>query len=404
MSDSTWDSAVKNTKEFFHSTGQSLSNLEQEVHDYFYPPAKKSDAAPAAGTPDKAAAAQEKPAASAPVKGTEALSPAARLKPGDIPAPDQNGVLTISADSANFQKAIEQKNVTKLVIDEPGHVNFQVGLTTDAQNKPIFTGNILENQGGKIDKTFALPGNIDYVTINEHNKSADGKTDVVTSSSQVLGQGRLAAFKTALNSDQFYPGTFELKPVAGVPEKYPIPATAGTNDAFNLVRKAGRMNNDLLELGIKQFIHDSQVKENKSDPWFKVTMAKLDMLAAGKNLGICPVSPAEQQDGIVNDANSYLQRAKAEYAEAAQIAQSHLPDNVKKAHDPIYGQDPRNWHEIPQTQTGALDWSNPQADITYYGSALDLANYEGRQATAAQRNVNSASRFACSEDLDRLLK
>ena len=400
MSDGTFDNISRGYHKLVDAAEQELTTLGQEWHDYWHPADKKT-----ADKPVAAASAADK-AKEKPVGAPEAAAsvPAAAKNAGDLPAPDKNGVLTVSADSPNFQKAIEQPNVTKLVIDQPGHVNFQVGLTTDAQNKPIFVGQIYEQQGGKIDKTFALPGNVDYVTVNQHNKSADGKRDEVTPINEVAGQGRLAAFKQALNLDQYYPGTFELKPVPLVPHQFPILPTAGTNDAFNLVRKAGRMNDDLLDLGNASIRHDLGVPENSKDPWFNLTLAKIDMLAAGKNLAVCPSLPKEQQDGTSNDAISYLKDATQQYQKAALVAQSHLPDNVKKAHDPLHGQDPRNWNEIPRTQTGAFDWSNPQADITYYGSALDVATYEGRQAQAAERNANSGSRTVCNEDLDKLLK
>jgi hypothetical protein len=319
------------------------------------------------------------------------------------PTPDKNGVLTVSADSPNFQKAIEQPNVSKIVINQHGEVNFQVGLQTDAQNKPIFVGQIYERQGGKIDKTFALPGNIDYVTINQINKSADGKTDVVTPFTQVAGQGRLAAYKQAFNSDQFYPGSFELKPVAGVHHEVPIPPTAGTNDTTRLIKTANKMNDDLLELGETQFRHDSAVPDNNNDPWFGVMLAKLDTVEAGKNLLDCRVAPATDRDGMVNNAYNFLNRADSEYQVAQNIARTHLDDEHKPVHNPIYGVDPRNWREIPRTPSGAPDWNNPQANLTYYGSALDLSSYEQALVKRDKAYVKSASHFVCTESLDQLL-
>jgi hypothetical protein len=380
------------------AAASTLSQLSEEWHSWA-----------GSGKPTSAKEADH-PAAKATVDATKQTDvievPKAQATLADasaIPAPDKNGVLTVSADSPNFQKAIEQPNVNKIVINQPGDVNFQVGLTTNAQNKPVFVGQIYEKQGGEIDKTFALPGNVDYVTINQIKKSADGKTDMVTTFTQVAGQGRLTAYKQALSSDQFYPGSFELKPVAGVPHTYPIPPTAGSNDVFHLVKNAGKMNDDLLELGETQFRHDVGVPENNKDPWFNVTLAKLDTLEAGKNLADCNVVNPIERDNIANNAYNFLNRAEHEYQVAQDIARTHLDDEHKRLHNPIYGFDPRNWREIPRTTTGALDWKNPQADLTYYGSALDLSNYEQAQAKIAKERIKTASHFICTESLDQLL-
>jgi hypothetical protein len=379
------------------AAASTLSKLSEEWHSWT-----------GSGKPTSAKEADH-PAAKATADATQtgAIDASkAQAAPADasaIPAPDKNGVVTVSADSPNFQKAIDQPNVSKIVINQHGDVNFQVGLTTDAQNKPIFVGQIYEKQGGKIDKTFALPGNVDYVTINQVNKSADGKTDVVTPFTQVAGQGRLAAYKQAFNSDQFYPGSFELKPVAGVHHEYPIPPTAGSNDVFHLVKNAAKMNDDLLELGETQFRHDAGVPENNKDPWFGVMLAKLDTLEAGKNLADCNVVSVPERDNIPNNAYNFLNRAEHEYQVSQDIARTHLDDEHKPVHNPIYGFDPRNWREIPRTTTGALDWKNPQADLTYYGSALDLSSYEQAQAKIAKDRIKSASHFVCTESLDQLL-
>jgi hypothetical protein len=249
-----------------------------------------------------------------------------------------------------------------------------------------------------------LPGNVDYVTINQINKSADGKTDVVTPFTQVAGQGRLVAYKAALDSERFYPGTFELKPVAGVAHMYPIPPTAGTNDVFHLVKNAGRMNDDLLELGETQFRHDIGVPESNKDPWFNVMLAKLDTLEAGKNLADCNVVTPAERDNIPNNAYQYMNRAEHEYQMAQNTAHDNLDDLHRRPLNPIYGFDPRNLREMPRTATGALDWANPQANITYNGSALDLSFYEQQQAKITKDRVKTASHFVCEESLDQLLK
>jgi len=401
MNDLSYENIKRDFNHFCHEVDQFVeqasNNFSEEWH-HLTGSAKQTSAQDAANLGAKATVDTPTTGVADAPKAATTITDA-----GVLPAPDKNGVLTVSADSPNFQKAIEQPNVSKIVINQPGDVNFQVGLTTDAQNKPIFVGQIYEKQGGKIDKTFALPGNVDYVTINQINKSADGKTDVITPFTQVAGQGRLAAYKQALNSDQFFPGIFELKPVAAVPHEYPIPSTAGSNDIFHLVKHAAKMDDDLLELGETQFRHDIGVPENHKDPWFNVTLAKLDTLEAGLQLGDCKVVPVPERDRIANDAYNYLERAESEFKAAQNIASTHLDDEHKPVHNPIYGVDPRNWREIPRTASGAPDWSKPQADLTYYGSALDLSSYEKEQARIAKDRIKSASHFVCTEGLDRLL-
>jgi hypothetical protein len=358
----------------------------------------------AAGTPgaDRRLATPAPPAPSAPT-------------PEVMPKPDQSGTLTVDFNSKFFNDAIHQGGVKKLVINHQGKADVHVEVEPDGKGGQAFWG-VVDEPGvkGQDKKKFILPSDVDYITINQ--QKIDDKTNKPVVDDQqkpvydpptnrVAGQLRLQAFRAYFEapSGGNYGGSSSVPTLRGVVAAN-APDNAGQTQLDDFIKNSGNISSDFLSQVDAQFQHDKTVKEDADEPWFSIMLGQVHTLQAGQELKAAHDAKAIDKASLEAKVDQSLVQADQDFQAAMTTADKHLADGDKQPHLSS-GQVPRYYSDMPKGANGQIDWSNPDADRFYYGSAKDLAAFQDRRLVKDRASLTSGMQFYVldKETLDQLL-
>jgi hypothetical protein len=331
-----------------------------------------------------------------------APAPAAEV----MPKPDQSGTLTVDFKSKFFNDAIHQGGVKKLVINHQGKADVHVEVEPDGKGGQAFWGVVDEpNVKGTDKKKFILPADVDYITVNQ--QKVDDKNQPVVDAqknpvydpptNRVAGQLRLQAFRAYFEapSGGNYGGSSSVPMLRGVTSGT-APDNAGQTGVDDFIKNSGNISADFLSQVDTQLQHDKAVKEDASEPWFNIMLGQVHTLQAGQELQQAHAAAAIDKASLEAKVDQSLLLADQDFKAAMTIADTHLADGDKQPHLSS-GQVPRYFSDIPKDQSGQVDWSNPDSDRFYYGSAKDLAAWQDRRLVKDRAYLTSNIHFITTD-------
>jgi hypothetical protein len=337
----------------------------------------------------------------------------AQAGPEVMPKPDQSGTLTVDFHSKFFNDAIHQGGVKKLVINHQGKADVHVEVEPDGKGGQAFWG-VVDEPGvkGKDKTKFILPSDVDYITINQQ-KLDDKNQPVLDDKKQpvydpptnrVAGQLRLQAFRAYFEapSGGNYGGSSSVPMLRGVAAN--APDNAGQTQLDDFIKNSGNISSAFLSQVDSQFQHDKVVKEDTEEPWFNIMLGQVHTLQAGQELKAAHDAAAIDKSSLEAKVDQSLVQADQDFKAAMTITDRHLADGDKAPHLGV-GQAPRYFTDIPTDQNGQIDWSNPDSNRFYYGSAKDLASFQDTRLIKDRAYLTSTMQFYVNdtEPLDQAL-
>ena len=301
-------------------------------------------------------------------------------QPEVMPKPDQSGTLTVDFNSKFFNDAIEQGGVKKLVINHQGKADVHVEVEPDGKGGQAFWA-VVDEPGVKAQdkKKFLLPGDLDYITINQQQMTADNKPAVDQKNqpiydpptNRVAGQLRLQAFRDYFEADSGakYGGSSTVPLLRGVNDAS-APANAGQTGVDDLIKDSGHIPAQFLNQVESQLQHDKAVPQDTNEPWFNIMLGQVHILQAGQELQQAVAASARDKGSLEAQVQQKLQQADQDYQAAMTVADGQLPQGDRQPHLQN-GQAPRHFNP-----TGPVDWNDPATNSLYYSSAKDLAAFQ----------------------------